>query len=275
MLPMPTFILTLFFLSIHISIAAKQERNRNVYSDKDEPRKLQKGKGAESGTYYGMPSKKAKDKGIGKGSGYGVDGMIDYDTGYYMTLKFTNLAYKQPLGPFFVMTHDDSTPPLFVLGEAATLQLATLAETGDPQALIDYYTGMPGAGYVGVYATGAPFAVGGSNMIDIPYNPAFPYLTVASMVTNTNDGFVSINGALMQPGDRVWGPVFDSGSEINNELCTSIVGPACMASLMNTTATTDGNGEGAVHIHRGIMGLGNLPMNEYDWKNPMVLFQML
>ena len=59
-------------------------------------------------------------------------------------------------------------------------------------------------------------------------------------------------------------PGYDGGSEINDELCANIPGPHC-----GGAAFSDDDGEGYVHIHPGIFGVGDLQASEYDWKNPI------
>jgi hypothetical protein len=62
-------------------------------------------------------------------------------------------------------------------------------------------------------------------------------------------------------------PGLDSGTEENNENCSSIPGPNCTAIAPGNTA--DENGEGFVHVHRGVIGVGDLPLDT-DWRNPMM-----
>ena len=62
------------------------------------------------------------------------------------------------------------------------------------------------------------------------------------------------------------------GTEENNELCECIPGPACTGMGNDEQASNPvcaGNGEGFVHVHRGIQKNGNLTGLE-DWRNPMV-----
>jgi hypothetical protein len=97
-----------------------------------------------------------------------------------------------------------------------------------------------------------------------------------SSAINTNDCFVAINGMKLEVGQVFTGPGYDSGSEANNENCNSIPGPACAA--VDPSNQADGNGEGFVHVHRGFFGIGTdvppLRANRYDWRNPMVLWEV-
>ena len=49
-----------------------------------------------------------------------------------MSTDFTirNGAFDQPFSPFFIMVHNETTQPLFEVGEPASNELALLAEAG-------------------------------------------------------------------------------------------------------------------------------------------------
>ena len=64
----------------------------------------------------------------------------------------------------------------------------------------------------------------------------------------------------------MFSPAYDAGTEENDELCTSIPGPACGG----TGLEASGNGEGFIHVHRGFFGIGDLEQAEYDWRNPVM-----
>ncbi|CAM9888429.1 unnamed protein product, partial [Scytosiphon promiscuus] len=56
------------------------------------------------------------------------------------------------------------------------------------------------------------------------------------------------------------------GTEVNNELCTSIPGPGCDEDSGNIQ---NAPGEGFIHVHRGFHGVGDLAESSYDWRNPV------
>jgi hypothetical protein len=86
------------------------------------------------------------------------------------------------------------------------------------------------------------------------------------MAINTNNCFVGFNKILPADGMVLFSPGYDAGTEVNNELCTHVPGPAC-----GTIPTSDpGGGEGFIHVHRGIHGIGGLAAADYDWRNPMI-----
>lgn len=208
-------------------------------------------------------TKSGKGKGKGGGSGGGSG-----PSGYEITLKITNLTYLQPFSSFIVILHNRDADPLFVLGEEASTELAVLAEDGNPGPLLSKYRGAFGVKYADVHEVGAPYDGGEVAYINVPYERNFPYITIASMAINTNDCFVALNGAYLSPGQVIDVPGYDAGTEANNELCSSIPGPACPSASGNVRS---GNGEGYVHIHRGFKGVGDrLSSAGYDWRNPMM-----
>ena len=160
--------------------------------------------------------------------------------------------------------------PLYVRGQMAKEPLALLAENGTPGPLIDYFTeNSNGVKSVEAFTDGVPYVGGESLQIMVEVSAAYPLVTVASMAINTNDGFVALNGVEVYAGMTINEPGLDAGSEENNEDCDSIPGPACMDMDGNERS---GNGEGFVHVHRGIHGVGQdgLEPDQYDWRNPMM-----
>ena len=187
-------------------------------------------------------------------------------------VKVTNQAYQQPFGAFFVMTHNDQNAPLFKVGEGASDALATLAEDGNPAQLVEAYNVSSNVGYVAAKTKGAPYFGGESLEFMVPYDMNYPYLTIASMAINTNDCFVALNGVKLEPDAVHQAPGYDSGTEENNEKCSSIPGPACDGDTGNERSL---NGEGFVHVHRGFFGIGGeLSAAGYDWRNPMMRVEM-
>lgn len=61
-------------------------------------------------------------------------------------------------------------------------------------------------------------------------------------------------------------PPSPAGTEVNNELCSSMPGPGCPAGSGNIQ---NGPGEGYIHVHRGFHGVGDLEEANYDWRNPV------
>lgn len=154
---------------------------------------------------------------------------------------------------------------VFELGEPASEPLAILAEGGDTVPLAGLLRETPGVR--SVTDTGAPLLPGSSVEVEIPFRSRSDVLSLASMLLPTNDGFIALD-AVQLPWYRnhevtYFSPGYDAGSERNDELCASIPGPHCGGEGYSPVG-----GEGKVHIHNGIHGVGDLAPENYDWRNP-------
>mmetsp|Transcript_20404 Transcript_20404/g.37929 ORF Transcript_20404/g.37929 Transcript_20404/m.37929 type:complete len:245 (-) Transcript_20404:47-781(-) len=185
-----------------------------------------------------------------------------------LQITVQNAALNQPFAPFFVMVHTKDAPPIYRQGEPASTQLAELAENGATQSLVDYYKEMhkKEVFYVGSQATETgPLFPGEELKFNVWVTPEYNQISIASMAINTNDCFVAVNSMTAELGKLAL-PGLDAGSEENNEDCKSIPGPVCANKDSRNIAS--GNGEGFVHIHRGIQGISDLDSST-DWRNPM------
>jgi len=187
----------------------------------------------------------------------------------------TNIAYLQPFGGFFVGVHNEHAEKVFELATAPSDALAVLAEDGDPSDMVALLEGSRDyLSAVGLTpGSDGPLFRGESFTFTVETNSEFPYVSFASMAINTNDCFVGVNSIKLQDGMSFTTPGYDAGSEVNNELCSSIPGPACAD--IDTRNTSDGAGEGVVHIHRGVFGIGDIAADLYDWRNPMMLVSVV
>ena len=141
-----------------------------------------------------------------------------------------------------------------------------LAEGGDTAPLAEALEATAGVHHV--VTTGAPLLPGQSVEVEIPFRKRQAALSMASMLLPTNDGFIGLDGVTMPwfRGQVVAhvSPGYDAGSEENDELCTAIPGPHCGGEGYSPIA-----GEGKVHVHSGIHGIGDLAPEQYDWRNPV------
>jgi hypothetical protein len=103
-------------------------------------------------------------------------------------------------------------------------------------------------------------------------------LSVAAMLIPTNDASFALNDVAGPLGPRTLSfvsPAYDSGSEVNDELCASIPGPSfAECGGPGGGAQVVGGEEGYVHIHRGIHGVGDLVESERDWWNPVARIEV-
>jgi hypothetical protein len=178
-------------------------------------------------------------------------------------VTITNITSGQTFTPLLVVTHKSSVS-LFEPGEPASAELATLAESGDVSALASVLDGMPSE----VFSTadsGGLLGPGESVTVEIRGSFRFRRISVAGMLIPTNDTFVALNAAhLPIRGHSYTVPAYDAGSEFNDELCSNIPGPTC-----GGAGNSVEDGEGYVHISRGISGIGDLEPSNYDWRNPV------
>ncbi len=180
-------------------------------------------------------------------------------------VTITNLTRAQQFTPILVASHEEGVR-LFDLGDAASAALVTLAETGMTDPLKTLLEDNPKVNEV--ETLGPLLEPGASRTITIKGGGKFKYVSVAAMLIPTNDGFFALNGVKGLTGETLTfrSPVYDAGSEVNDELCASIPGPFCSGS---GDVGVPGSGEGYVHIHGGIHGIGSLIASEQDWRNPV------
>ncbi|QQZ28277.1 hypothetical protein HMY34_05625 [Thiothrix subterranea] len=178
-------------------------------------------------------------------------------------VEITNITQDQVFSPPLLVLHSPQHK-LFSLGQAASPGLATLAETAGTDLLKEEITSLFSNAQV---TTGtAPIPPGKTATYELSGGNKLSRLSLASMLVNTNDAFVSLN-AISPQGSHV-AIAYDAGSEANNELCTHVPGPACPGSA-NLRATDAA--EGFIHVHNGIHGQGDLSAVKYDWRNPVAL----
>ena len=193
-----------------------------------------------------------------------------YDRGQDWKITVTNLAFNQPFSPFFVSVHNDWSIPLYQQGQRATGALALLAENGDPHPLVNFYTfQFPQGILTAKVGTAGATGPASSSTFLVRTTTKYPYISFASMAINTNDCFTGVAGIKPEDDMVLMLPGLDAGSEENNELCSSIPGPACVD--IDGDNVRSGNGENFVHVHRGFFGIGpDLAADRYDWRNPML-----
>jgi hypothetical protein len=181
----------------------------------------------------------------------------------------TNLTYNQRFTPLLVVTHRPEVR-LFKAGEPASPQLTALAEDGNVMPLRDMLQLNP---QVTATAAGAGLLEPGKSVtITLPGNPWRDRLSLAAMLIPTNDAFVALNGVPLplphQTGSHT-AIAYDAGSEVNDELCSSIPGPNFAECGGPGGGAKAGGGEGFVHVHRGIHGVGQFAPAMRDWRNPV------
>jgi len=199
---------------------------------------------------------------------------------YRVTVQ--NATLGQPLSPPVIATHTDAFE-LFSLGPVPTegnegyeqyWGLAAVAETGYPYHLLDAVSVANGVS--DALALPPVLHEGESNSTTISASGDAKYLSVASMLGRTNDGFWALRGVALPRGIgdtvRYFANGYDAGSEANLETTGEggTVGGADGDNGETGEGINDGSGEGYIFVHAGIQGVGGLDPTIYDWRNPVV-----
>ncbi|MGH6834790.1 MAG: spondin domain-containing protein [Methylocella sp.] len=195
-------------------------------------------------------------------------------------IAVTDLTAHQTFTPILAASAEAGVT-IFKLGRSASKPLQDLAESGDTKMLKAALLADPRVLDV---ETSSSLAPGASETLTVKSRGSFDHVIVAAMLIPTNAGFFALNGVEGPHGDDgddraiFYSPAYDAGSKPDDELCVNIPGggschgtgfvpqgisPEATNSPVPTTAV------GYVFIHRGIHGIGDLPPQFYDWRNPV------
>jgi hypothetical protein len=184
-------------------------------------------------------------------------------------VTITNLTYRQQFTPLLLVTHRPELR-LFKAGDPALPELATLAEEGNVAPLRALLDASPQVTST-TAATGL-LDPGKSVTLTLQGHPSRDRLSLAAMLIPTNDAFVALDAVALplpaHPGSHT-AIAYDAGSEVNDELCSSIPGPFFAECGGSGGGARAGNGEGFVHVHRGVHGIGSFQAQARDWRNPV------
>lgn len=191
------------------------------------------------------------------------------DGGHHFQVTVTNLTRGQSFTPILVASHKKGLT-LFTLGEPASSQLQTLAETGDTGPLANLLSASPDVKDV---TTSSGLTNPGQTVtLVVKTGGDFDHISVAAMLIPTNDGFFAVNGSAGPKGDKtltIYSPAYDAGTERNDESCASIPGPFFSECAGPGASGHPVPGEGYVFIHAGIHGVGSFRPADRDWRNPV------
>lgn len=181
-------------------------------------------------------------------------------------ITVTNLTRGQSFTPILAASHRPDSHPFFSVGEPASDAFAALAEDGNTGPLNTLLEENPRVRHTST--SSGLLDPGQSVSIKIKARSGRDRVSMAAMLIPTNDAFFAFQNLPLPRGRHSiieYGPAYDAGSEPNDELCINIPGPVCGG----TGASPGAGGEGNVHIHAGIHGIGDLSPAEYDWRNPV------
>lgn len=194
------------------------------------------------------------------------------------SVQVTNLTNNQPLSPAAFIMHSNGYS-LFSDGAQASNALEVMAESGDTADLITEATNASQYIAHGT-ADGATAPRSSADAVTLQVssdNVENLYLTMATMLVNTNDAFSSLNAvdiSNMSAGDSMlWTlPTWDAGTELNSETSATIPGPAAGGTGYDATRDDIIN---RVRIHQGVVtsddGLATSALDEsHRFLNPSV-----
>lgn len=180
-------------------------------------------------------------------------------------VTLTNITPGQYLTPALVFSQDRHGMPFLTPGMPGGAEVEQLAEGGNTAPLLDK---LMTRGHLTDFAT-VPGLIGpgqsASVELMVDENGA---IGLAAMLVPTNDGFIGTHDIVPprgQGGTTITLAAMDAGTEVNDESCASIPGPP----PCHGEAVSAADGEGYVHTHRGIHGIGDLDASEKDWRNPV------
>jgi hypothetical protein len=203
-------------------------------------------------------------------------------------VTITNATLGQPVAPSVIATHTDAfrlfelgpTPVLGDIDYALYFGLATAAETGSPVPLVDEVAASTGVWEAVALLTDRTPPIllpGESNSIIIHASGKAKYLSAAAMLGATNDAFYAVRSILLPKGvgeiTHVYANAYDAGSELNEESSDTVGALGATDDDPKTGRGINENGEGFIHVHAGIHGIGGtdgLDAALYDWRNPVV-----
>ena len=207
-------------------------------------------------------------------SDVGMDGMKTYK----VTIK--NVTANQPLSHAAVILHQPSYHA-FQAGSAASVGIERLAEGGRTSVLLDEASA--DAAHLASKSGSSEIAPGASSIVSLSVdeNATGFNVSVASMLVNTNDAFVGVSsgkvaGLAVGQSFAMHIPVWDAGTEANDELASTIPGPAGGGEGFNDSREGDAN---FVAIHQGVVthadGLATSALNEtHRFNNPGALLRV-
>jgi Spondin_N len=143
---------------------------------------------------------------------------------YSYDVQITNLTNAQPLSPVAIALHGDEM--LWTIGKPASNALEVLAEGGDNSPFIAQESIIASASSEGAVMPGA-----NSTISVTTTDSTATYITIATMLVNTNDAFSGLTGLNLSSFDvndsKTWTlGVYDAGTEANSESMGTIPGPA-------------------------------------------------
>ena len=181
-------------------------------------------------------------------------------------ITITNLTPGQPFAPIMAVSHRPGLS-FFAVGQAPSDELAMLAEAGNGSPMAAKLLTLPGVSDARISNSGLTLP-GTSTVMMLSVKHGSDHISIAAMLGATNDAFMALTDVALPKGRRsavYQADAYDAGSETNDELCSTV--PGCGGGPAGYSPND--TGEGFVHIHNGIHGIGDLSAVAMDWRNPV------
>lgn len=198
-------------------------------------------------------------------------------------VTITNLTPGQPITPPLLVTHAKDAG-FFTVGEMANNGIQQLAENGNPEPLVEMLQDKSDIveivqGTVPLVPANDPGNTGlsYSETFVVSTEGKMRYLSFASMLVCTNDGFAGIDSVKLPIKQMtVYAEAYDARTEMNTEDFADMV-PPCQDAI-GVSSDDEGTGasnpeiaeEGVIIPHSGIFGGEDLLENIHTWGNPVV-----
>lgn len=198
-------------------------------------------------------------------------------------VTITNITPGQPITPPLLVTHAKDMG-FFTVGEMANNGIQQLAENGNPDPLVEMLQEKSGIidivqGTVPLVPANDPGNTGlsHSETFVVSTEGNIRYLSFASMLVCTNDGFAGIDTIKLPVKHMtVYAEAYDARTEMNTEDFADMV-PPCQDAI-GISSDDEGTGvsnpaiaeDGVIIPHPGILGGEDLLENVHAWGNPVV-----
>lgn len=202
-------------------------------------------------------------------------------------VTITNLTAGQPFSPPALVTHTKRTS-IFTVGEPSSEQIQAIAENGNSGPLLtalgeDVYVHQVVAGMAPLVPANDPggTGLGSSATFKITTHGRARYLSFASMLICTNDGFTGLDSTTLPRHKKtVYSVAYDARSETNTEDFADIV-PPCQG-LIGVSSEDPGTGmsnpllaeNGIIIPHVGINGGIDLFPEVHGWSDPVAKIEI-
>lgn len=191
-----------------------------------------------------------------------------------------NISSGQPFTPPLTVTHN-AYADLYTVGSTASFGIKEIAENGNLDPLVNALSNNPNIGDLVVAVAGNPPPVmpGQTVKFRITAPEGNDYLSFASMLICTNDGFTGLDAVKLpkyvgqEAGYGLRG--YDAGTEINTEDFADIV-PPCQG-LVGISSDDAGTGasnpalaeNGVITVHSNVQGGDDLVPGVHGWNDPV------